>query len=157
MACRLRPISMQHSTLASFRFSDGEGQIVFSSRFRNADREALGLNEGLRLWNVAPGHLPRLAWHRTNLAASARERQMAVNLPISSSVIAREDGAAGRSRLREGGGAGNDEASGDETLHGAFPSQKWLVSRYTNAAAVIRVPTDRQEHISASRVDRQSL
>jgi len=47
-------------------FSD-EGQIIFSSRFRNADREVLGLSDGLRLRKVAPGHLLRLAWHRENL------------------------------------------------------------------------------------------
>lgn len=50
-------------------FSD-EGQIIFSYKFRNEDRQILGLNDGLRLRQVAPSHLPRLAWHRTNLLAS---------------------------------------------------------------------------------------
>jgi len=47
-------------------FSD-ERQIIFSSRFRNEDRELLGLSDGLKLRQIAPGHLPRLAWHRENL------------------------------------------------------------------------------------------
>jgi putative restriction endonuclease len=47
-------------------FSD-EGQIIFSSRFRNEDREVLGLSDGLRLRKVTPGHLLRLVWHRENL------------------------------------------------------------------------------------------
>jgi hypothetical protein len=52
-------------------FSD-KGQIMFSSRFRNDDREVLGLmSDSLRLRQVAPGHLPRLAWHRTNLLGTA--------------------------------------------------------------------------------------
>jgi predicted restriction endonuclease len=44
-----------------------EGQIIFSSRFRNDDREVFGLSDGLKLRQVAPGHLQCLAWHRENL------------------------------------------------------------------------------------------
>jgi hypothetical protein len=47
-------------------FSD-EGQIIFSARFRNEDRELLGLNDDLKLRQIASGHLPRLTWHRENL------------------------------------------------------------------------------------------
>ncbi len=53
------------------------GQIIFSAHFRNGDREALALHEGLRLRRVAPGHLPRLAWHRTNLLSQATSAPIA--------------------------------------------------------------------------------
>jgi len=45
-------------------FSD-EGTILFSSRFAQEDRDALGVHGRLALSRVAGGHLPNLAWHRT--------------------------------------------------------------------------------------------
>jgi putative restriction endonuclease len=41
-----------------------EGLILFAPRFRDEDQQVLGLTAGLRLRQVAPAHLPRLAWHR---------------------------------------------------------------------------------------------
>lgn len=47
-------------------FSD-HGDIVFSERFLEEDREAIDLKPEMRLQRVAPDHLPRLKWHRDNL------------------------------------------------------------------------------------------
>ena len=44
-------------------FTD-RGRILFSSHFQEADRKALGIDDGLILRRVAPGHLQKLAWHR---------------------------------------------------------------------------------------------
>lgn len=47
-------------------FSD-KGTILFSSQFTQADRNALGIQDGLVLARVAGRHLPNLAWHRAFL------------------------------------------------------------------------------------------
>lgn len=44
-----------------------EGAILFSSQFAQEDRDALGIHGRLALSRVAGGHLPNLAWHRSNL------------------------------------------------------------------------------------------
>jgi putative restriction endonuclease len=44
-------------------FTDS-GRILFSGYFQEADRKALGIDDGLILRQVAPGHLQKLAWHR---------------------------------------------------------------------------------------------
>ena len=41
-----------------------KGQILFSSQFQDADHQALGIDIGFTLRRLAPGHLPKLAWHR---------------------------------------------------------------------------------------------
>jgi hypothetical protein len=50
-------------------FSDA-GAILISSQFTEADRNAIGMHNGLALNRVAERHLPNLAWHRTFMLGS---------------------------------------------------------------------------------------
>ena len=50
-------------------FSD-DGVILLSYRFTQADREALGIHNGLALARVGIRHYPNLFWHRHNLFSS---------------------------------------------------------------------------------------
>ena len=43
------------------------GVILFSSQFTQADRDALGIHDGIALRRVTGSHLPNLAWHRAFL------------------------------------------------------------------------------------------
>ncbi len=44
-----------------------KGQILFSSQLQEADRQAVGIDVGFTLRRLAPGHLPKLAWHRDHV------------------------------------------------------------------------------------------
>ena len=44
-----------------------KGQILFPSQLQEADRLALGIDIRFTLRRLAPGHLPKLAWHRDHV------------------------------------------------------------------------------------------
>ena len=44
-----------------------DGVIVFSSQFSRADRDTLGIHDGIALQCATGSHLPNLAWHRAFL------------------------------------------------------------------------------------------
>ena len=51
-------------------FTD-RGRILFSDQFRDEDRVALAIEDGMTLRQVAPGHLQMLAWHRERVLLKA--------------------------------------------------------------------------------------
>jgi putative restriction endonuclease len=44
-----------------------DGVILLSSQFTQADRDAIGIHDGIALRRVTGSHLPNLAWHRAFL------------------------------------------------------------------------------------------
>ena len=52
-------------------FTD-DGTLLAAPTFAPADRNLLGIHDGLHLRRTAPAHRPRLAWHRETVFVAAR-------------------------------------------------------------------------------------